>query len=190
MFNLDKCFLTNYQPFASYQNVFNEDECKYICSLGWNWEDALIHNVKKRNDDLRNSDIFWIHPREDLRWIWEKIKNHVEHANSHIWHMNLERFHEPIQLTKYEKNGHYDWHIDVGNELSSFRKLSCVVNLTNEKDYKGGGTLIKTGSKPHLLPKEQGSLNIFPSYTLHKAKQITKGRRMSLVCWVGGSHYT
>jgi PKHD-type hydroxylase len=189
MLNIDKCFLTNYQSYASYSNAFNEEECKYICSLGWNWKDALTHGQKERNDDVRNSDVFWLEPRNDLMWIWEKMKYYIEEANSHIWRMDLEKYQENMQLTRYKKNGHYDWHMDVGNYKSSFRKLSCVVNLSNEKKYSGGGTLIKVGQKANILPKEQGTLNIFPSYTLHKAKKIKKGTRMSLVCWVGGSHY-
>ena len=82
-----------------------------------------------------------------------------------------------------------NWHIDNGNMQSSFRKISCVLNLTDSYKYRGGGTLIKTGNKPHLMPKEQGTLNIFPSYTLHKAKKVKKGIRETLVCWVGGEPY-
>lgn len=189
MLQLNKPYLTNFQSFISYENVFNQEECNYICSLAWQWEDGLTQGSKSRNKEVRDADVFWLHFRQDLTWIWERLKYHIEEANSRTWHFDLQNFHEHIQLTRYTKSGHYDWHVDNGNEKSSHRKISCVVNLTNEYDYKGGGTLIKTGKNPILLPKQQGSLNIFPSYTLHKAKRINKGERKSLVCWVGGSHY-
>lgn len=189
MIQLNKPYLTNYQPFVSYENAFNQEECNYICSLAWRWEDALTQGNKSRNNEVRDADVFWLQPRQDLVWIWERLKRYIEEANSHVWRFNLENFHEQIQLTKYTKSGHYDWHVDNGNMQSSYRKISCVLNLTDSYKYRGGGTLIKTENKPHLMPKEQGTLNIFPSYTLHKAKKVKKGIRETLVCWVGGESY-
>ena len=189
MMNISKPFLTNFKHFENVENVFNKEECQYISSLGWRWEDALTQGRFVRDDEVRNSDVFWLSPTQDNIWIWERIKHFIEYANSYIWKMNLENFPEHLQLTRYTKNGHYDWHVDNGNEKSSHRKLSCVVNLTDETKFIGGGTSIKTGNKPEILPKTQGSMNIFPSYVLHKANEIKKGKRLSLVCWVGGSHY-
>jgi PKHD-type hydroxylase len=189
MMNINKPYLTNFKSFHTFYDVFSVEECNYITSLGWKWQDALTVGREKRNDEIRNSDIFWIEPRNDLLWIWEKLKNCIQDANSHIWRMDLENFHENLQLTRYTKSGHYDWHVDNGNEKSSFRKLSCVLNLTNPYEYDGGGTSIKTGNKSTFLPKEQGSINIFPSYVLHKANKIKMGQRITLVIWVGGSHY-
>jgi len=43
--------------------------------------------------------------------------------------------------------------------------------------------------KIYLQKKEQGTLILFPSYTLHEVKPITKGERNSLVSWVTGKQF-
>jgi PKHD-type hydroxylase len=186
---IEKPYLTNWQPYQTYEKSFTEEECQYISSLGWKWQDALVSDSSKRDNKIRNSDVFWLHPRQDLMWIWERLRHFVQEANSHVWRFNLENFHEDIQLTRYTKKGHYDWHMDVGYERMSFRKVSCVLNLSNQNEYTEGGTLIKCGAESTLLSKGQGDLHIFPSFVLHKAKKVSKGVRKSLVCWVGGEPY-
>lgn len=189
MLTISKPFLTNYKNYHIFESVFTHEECEYISSLAWKWNDALTQGAEKRVDKVRNADVFWLEPKQDLVWIWEKLKVHIEEANSHIWKFNLENFHENIQLTRYTRKGHYDWHIDNGNFRSSYRKISCVVNLTKENKYKGGGTLIRVGNKPIELSKKQGDLNLFPSYTLHKAKPVKRGERIVMVCWTGGEPF-
>ena len=39
------------------------------------------------------------------------------------------------------------------------------------------------------MKKEQGTLILFPSYTLHEVKPVTKGERNSLVTWVTGKSF-
>jgi len=39
------------------------------------------------------------------------------------------------------------------------------------------------------MKKEQGTLILFPSYTLHEVKPVTKGERNSLVSWVTGKQF-
>jgi PKHD-type hydroxylase len=181
--------LTNYKNFVTFENVFNDKECEFIKSLGWEWNEGLTGNNTTKDVNIRNSNVFWIHQRQDLIWIWERLEHFIQKANSHVWHMEITKFMEPLQLTKYKKAGHYNWHVDHGNNENSHRKLSCVVNLTDPNEYKNGGTIIQDGNKSFMLPKNKGTLNIFPSYILHKAKKIKKGTRMTLICWVGGSHY-
>jgi len=36
------------------------------------------------------------------------------------------------------------------------------------------------------MSKEQGTLVMFPSYTLHEVMPVTKGERNSLVSWITG----
>lgn len=186
---IEKPYLTNYVTHVSYENYFTEEECEFISALAWKWQDGLVQGAEQRENEVRDSDIFWLSFRNDIAWIWEKLKYKIEEANSYHWQMNLENFHEHIQLTRYTKSGHYDWHVDHGNHRTSYRKLSCVLNLTDENKFKDGGTLIKVSNKAELLSKKQGTLHIFPSYTLHKAKKVKSGTRLSLVCWVGGEPF-
>ena len=42
---------------------------------------------------------------------------------------------------------------------------------------------------PEYMPREQGQIIVFPSYTLHEVTPITKGTRYSLVSWVSGPSF-
>ncbi len=39
------------------------------------------------------------------------------------------------------------------------------------------------------MDKKQGTLIVFPSYTLHEVTPVTKGERNSLVTWVTGKPF-
>ena len=39
------------------------------------------------------------------------------------------------------------------------------------------------------MKNKQGDLILFPSYTLHEVKPVTKGERNSLVAWVTGKPF-
>ena len=186
---IQKPFLTDFRHHHAFENCFTKEECEFISSLAWKWQDGLTANNPHRDKHVRDSDVFWLEQKQDIMWIWDRLRAHIEDANSGIWRFNLEGFHENIQLTRYTKEGHYDWHTDNGNGYSSFRKLSCVLNLSDSNEYVGGGTSIRVDSKSELLPHDQGTLNIFPSYVLHKAKRVKEGVRKTLVCWVGGEPY-
>ena len=65
----------------------------------------------------------------------------------------------------------------------AFRKL------TDPKDYEGGELILYNTEKGEEMKKEQGTLILFPSYTLHEVKPIIKGERNSLVSWVTGEQF-
>jgi PKHD-type hydroxylase len=80
------------------------------------------------------------------------------------------------------------------NYRGKIRKLSCVINLSNPKDYEGGDFFIENQNgtiKRDILRitdfKEQGSVIVFPSYLFHKVSPIKKGKRYSLVNWTIGN---
>lgn len=91
------------------------------------------------------------------------------------------------QILKYEQGDYFDWHIDVGAEYPT-RKLSFIIQLSDEKDYEGGDVEILNGK---LVPsaKKQGSVIIFPSYLTHKIKEVSKGTRYSIVGWIHGNSF-
>ena len=99
-------------------------------------------------------------------------------------------FNELLQITEYKSpNGHFEAHTDRTNK-SVIRKLSVVIQLTDDKNYDGGElSLINSIIEPTIMPKSQGTLIIFPSWTLHKVSAINKGKRNSLVGWVTGPQF-
>ena len=67
--------------------------------------------------------------------------------------------------------------------------MSLSIQLTDPKEYEGGDLCLYQEEKGDIMKKEQGTLILFPSYTLHEVKPITKGERNSLVSCVTGKQF-
>ena len=111
------------------------------------------------------------------------------------WNFKLHGF-EPFQYSIYEKDDHYDWHIDSHAKPYDdglIRKLSFTLCLSD--DYTGGNfELCKPNPKPekHLYEKfelKKGAMIIFPSFIWHKVNPILSGVRKTLVGWVVGKPF-
>ena len=69
------------------------------------------------------------------------------------------------------------------------RKLSLSIQLSDPSSYEGGELVLYVGEEGITVPKEQGKLIAFPSFTLHEVKPVTKGERYSLVAWITGPQF-
>ena len=101
---------------------------------------------------------------------------------------------EPIQFISYDGSGneHYGWHLDMDGGFKSRRKISIVIQLSDENEYEGGELQIDTCTLDGQLTvgnKKRGSMIFFPSYLLHKVTPVTSGHRYSLVSWLSGQPY-
>ena len=65
------------------------------------------------------------------------------------------------------------------------------MQLTDPKKYTGGDLRLYTDSSKEgtTMEKTQGTLILFPSFTMHEVMPITKGERNSLVTWVTGKSF-
>lgn len=171
--------------FAGVENVFTKEECEKIISMFKNFEESKIGSENLK--DIRKSQNVWLENSNENKWIYERMESVVRHINEQSYGFDLTGFTEPFQLTKYEKNGKYGFHIDAGIQGLLPRKMSMVVQLSNENDYEGGELNFFYGeNEKQIAKKSQGSVIVFPSFILHQVKEITKGTRYSLVSWVGG----
>jgi len=88
-----------------------------------------------------------------------------------------------IEILKYEKTNHYDFHVDGGTGFD--RVLSAILFLNN--DYKGGELSFKTlaDDQETIFKPIPGSLIIWPSNFLypHCVKPVTEGTRYTVVAW-------
>ena len=128
-------------------------------------------------------------------WIYEKILGMCENANNELWGFNIHALPEMMQYTEYDAKdkGHYDWHQDIGPDIGSLRKISITVQLSDNDEYEGGHLEYYSGG-PMEGPffrahRGVGTTFCFPSYMLHRVTPVTKGKRKSLVLWIGGSSY-
>ena len=173
-----------------FDNAFTDDEITLIEALV-----APLSGVDGKagreggetRDNVRSSTIKWIEYEKENEWLFQKMGEYINEANLALWNFDWEGHTDPIQYTEYHANkeGKYDWHIDIGNGSMSLRKISAVLILND--GYEGGQLQIRHVGED--LEGKKGQLYIFPSYLMHRVTPITKGMRKSLVIWVGGDHY-
>ena len=87
-----------------------------------------------------------------------------------------------MQGLRYEKGGHYKFHVDDGPGMD--RKFSSILILNN--DYEGGELCFKIDGKEEIVKNTPGSLIIWPSSFMfpHMVKPLKKGVRYSIVSWM------
>jgi len=168
-------------------DVFTPEECSKIVNYAkstFDLEDGTLSN-NSINGTIRKSKVVFLHPDPETKWFYQKLTDAVQYMNNQHFRFDLHGFYESLQFTEYTApDEHYDFHVDkaFGNIV---RKLSLVVQLTDPSLYEGGNFEFND-HKPEILPKEQGRVLFFPSYSLHRVTPVTSGTRNSLVAWVGG----
>jgi len=154
-----------------------------------------INNQTNHSSNHRKSNIKWIPQEEEWYWLYQIFNKSLSYANEQMWGFNLNFIFESIQYTEYssENLGEVGWHMDVGYNEASYRKLSIVYLLSHPSEYEGGELEFFVGGKYNQniikIKKEFNTAIIFPSYLLHRVTPITKGLRKSLVLWVGGTPF-
>lgn len=142
--------------------------------------------------EIRSSRVKWIPKNEEWAWLYTKLMDMAQEANSTLWNFDLISADEKIQYTEYlaKDEGHYTWHQDIGPGHASKRKVSITVQLSEADEYEGGDLELWLGGN-HIVRSERGAgvTFIFPSYLMHRVGKVTKGKRRSFVLWVGGQHY-
>jgi PKHD-type hydroxylase len=177
------------QPWA-YSEAFTAKECDKIIKLGNKSKLTKSQTGDLvQSDTIRNSSTRFLSPDENSTWIFQRLTDVTEYLNKEFFNFDLQGFGENLQFTKYEApTGHYSFHTDSEKDLK-IRKLSLVVQLTDENDYAGGDLEIKLSDDETKLHRTRGTLLCFPSYVLHRVTPVTEGTRYSLVAWVTGPQF-
>jgi predicted 2-oxoglutarate/Fe(II)-dependent dioxygenase YbiX len=145
----------------------------------------------KIDRSIRSADIYNLENDEENKWIYDKVTNAVSVANAMHFDYDISGITHSIQLIHYKADaevpGHYDWHVDAGRGEPATRKISFTAQLSDPRDYEGCELLVNDHGNIIEAPKERGSINMFPSYQVHKVCPITRGERFALVLWIHGS---
>ena len=169
------------------------EECASIIGIGESTvrlhagktEDHRVH------DNLRKSEIGWLNPDSELRWLFERVKACMNGVNSDWFRYDLTGF-EGIQFTKYSSEGgegdFYSSHVDAASlPGGTVRKLSFTIQLSGPESYSGGDVVLYSSLIDSAnLSRAIGSISFFPSYTIHEVLPVTRGVRYSLVGWACG----
>jgi PKHD-type hydroxylase len=148
-------------------------------------EDHQLH------EKLRKSDIGWLNPDGEHRWLFDRIKDCVNGVNADWFRYDLTGF-EGVQFTKYSyKEGEADFYSSHRDTATlpggTVRKLSFTIQLSDPDSYSGGDVLLYNSLiDSSALSRAIGSISFFPSYTIHEVIPVTRGVRYSLVGWACG----
>ncbi|MEK9768064.1 MAG: 2OG-Fe(II) oxygenase [Betaproteobacteria bacterium] len=163
-------------------------ECERIIKL---FEKPSVEKVKgKINQDgekvehfIRQVEVGIIGDQDS--WVCDLVLDIVAEANEYF-EFSIFGLLECPQLLKYQApNGGYDWHSDIGPDLTSCRKLSVSIILND--DFEGGEFEFLGHQQKMKIPKFNAI--IFPSFISHKVHPVKKGTRWSLVSWVAGEPF-
>lgn len=183
--------LDHVQPWAYCEALFTKEECEAIVSLGKRaaLKKATVEEVGRDDAGVRDSNVAWMYPCAEYAWIFERVAAAVTQVNNDFFKFDLYGMTEGFQFTEYNApTGFYGKHTDSYMGIAP-RKLSVTVQLSADEEYEGGELMLHYQKDPIKAPTEQGKAIVFPSYTLHEVKPVTKGTRYSLVCWVTGKPF-
>ena len=175
---------------CSAESCFTVDECKDIVRLGEEQEgqsasvsDTGISEGSTVVEKLRKSRVAWLNREPRTKWIFDRIDAVVKEVNG-AYKFDLSGY-NLIQIARYSEGNYYDWHLDIGKKLSSTRKLSITVQLSDPADYDGGELELFSFTRENPT-RNIGSIIVFPSFLTHRIAPVTRGVRWSLVAWVNG----
>jgi predicted 2-oxoglutarate/Fe(II)-dependent dioxygenase YbiX len=160
----------------------SENECSELINQYSNLslQDAEYYSKDEKlivNKKVRDSKIIFVSNELITKKIIDELKKHISIKGYNF--IGLER----LQFTKYDFNGHYDWHVDSNINSTNNRYYSIVIPLNI--DYENGELLCKDLNDNIInLEKKTGNLHIFSSTLLHKVTNVTCGVRYSLVTWL------
>ena len=180
-FNLDRI-----QNWAYVKDLFTPEECAQIIEIGN--RKLEIPTTVGPNNGVRECRIAWLYGN-DIDFAFRRVTDAVIDVNNKFFNFDLFGLAEGFQFTRYDApSDHYGMHIDkvLHREV---RKLSLTIQLSDPSDYDGGELALQFGSTPELPTNEQGKMVVFPSYTLHEVRPVTRGTRYSLVAWVTGKPF-
>lgn len=139
-------------------------------------------------EEIRRSRICWLVGKE-FKWLYQRIWQVAVHVNRK-YQFNITEFHDALQVSVYDEHeeGFYSWHMDVSTQYL-FRKLSISLPLSDPSEYEGGELEFLIEDEPWQAPQEKGNVVVFPSFMMHRVKPVTRGKRYSLVAWIGGPNW-
>lgn len=89
----------------------------------------------------------------------------------------------PLLLSRYVKGMHYGSHVDDALMNGLRTDVSFTLFLSDPKSYVGGELVIETAAGDDAVKLEADSLIAYPSTTLHRVNDVTKGERLAAVGW-------
>lgn len=165
--------------------VFSDAECDAIVArhAGGSLSPGLLMQQSAPTPSARRSSIRFVPYNQEDLWIFDRLRGVAAAVNQGL-SFDLKGFDEGFQLGRYAEGEFYDWHADLGADVSAYRKLSLVVQLSPPGDYDGGE--LEFFPATIRAPRDRGIVIVFASYIPHRVLPVTRGTRWSIASWIAG----
>ncbi|MEP6898944.1 MAG: Fe2+-dependent dioxygenase [Rhodanobacter sp.] len=95
----------------------------------------------------------------------------------------------PPRFNRYEGGGHYGFHVDgavmaVPDAEPLRSDIACTLFLSEPDDYEGGELIVSDTYGEHEVKLPAGDLIVYPSSSLHRVQEVTRGTRLAAFFWV------
>ncbi|WP_309663434.1 Fe2+-dependent dioxygenase [Tabrizicola sp.] len=90
----------------------------------------------------------------------------------------------PLILSRYRVGQTYGLHVDDAMMQGLRTDLSFTLFLADPESYDGGALIIEDMLEARSIKLKAGDLILYPSTTLHRVEEVTRGERLAVVGWV------
>lgn len=174
---------------ASEVEIFTPEECDTIVSLALSLEEkdvpVFTESGLKKDSSIRSAAQY-VMTQDKFPGLHSHVRKVFQTGNQMKFSYNDI---PSIQVIRYRQGDFYLPHTDWSVNKSR-RKLSLSIQLSPEDDYLGGDVVIHAGPEPVSISKQMGVGTVWPSWTLHEVKPISKGERWALVAWAEGTPFS
>lgn len=125
----------------------------------------------------------------DTAWLYDKMAAATKEINEQNFQYDLIGFAENFYYLRYEEGNHFNWHLDIGAETPTPRKLSLVLQLSDPIDYDGGEFDVLIARHHVTAERRKGLINAFPSFKIHRVRPVTRGIRRTLTMFASGPNF-
>lgn len=168
-------------------DVLTAADCGRIIEAGSTGLDtATVARDGGSISDIRKGQTSFFQKGCELDALMQQSVDAMCYLASELLGTNLQHI-EPIQFSDYKKGDFYGWHYDqfgvmADNKQLFDRQISASLELSDPDTYEGGG-LEFYGIGDDVPERKQGRIIVFSSMMCHRAREVTAGRRCSLVLW-------
>jgi predicted 2-oxoglutarate/Fe(II)-dependent dioxygenase YbiX len=176
--NISKDFINNIINFVKSNSDLQMDNGNYNFN-------------KKEQEHSGNERKVWQMPKtNETEEFVRLILRNVKKANE-LYSFDIEKILN-IFYMEYdsEDSASLEYHMDIGPYPFNQRKLSFSLLVNDPLEYEGGQLEIwRNNNEFTLMPKDFGTIAIFPSFIPHRVTATTKGVRKAFVGFIGGPSY-
>ena len=180
--------LSSHNEWASFLGLIDDEICNRIVEVCYDYEAVKPEIVgEELAVDRRRGSMRKLKKMSSSEWIYDIIHSAAHAANEKYFHLALSDIIKDPEYVEYPAgDGQFDWHNDYGQERPlSRRKMTVSIQLSASSDYEGGDLQLFDAAGS-TLPRERGTVSVFPSFYYHRITPVTVGLRRALVGWVAG----